>query len=343
MNHESLRMFIGMAVFSIGIFLLRPAAAQQPAVTGQQAAASAADDRAQMENFIRVIKLELKRSEERAGAIRTNMIAINESIESRIDQIVSLLSSVRDSAESSGSRMRKTKEEVLAGLKATSLYYAQERDKRKNEMLNPLAKIDGEELARNVAALNAQIESRVTQSLEIAKSLAQHDEAPVERYRNLDTFETQEHIKSKNDARASVKIKADLVETLRASISKLTRDIASRETELRSTANPQKKEMLSKDIETMRQTIAARQSQMAELLSAPKPSTRAVSSKAAFEMEKLIDEMRVELKRDFEKFRSLVVEHDMAHARLKPLREKLQKAEAMLEKMDSSPAPTAGN
>jgi len=48
--------------------------------------------------------------------------------------------------------------------------------------------------------------------------------------------------------------------------------------------------------------------------------------------------MTQELKRDFAKFKSLVNERDAARARVKPLKERMEKAAAMLEKMDAGPA-----
>jgi len=52
----------------------------------------------------------------------------------------------------------------------------------------------------------------------------------------------------------------------------------------------------------------------------------------------MLDEMTQELKRDFAKFKSLVNERDAARARVKPLKERMEKAAAMLEKMDAGPA-----
>ena len=112
-----------------------------------------------------------------------------------------------------------------------------------------------------------------------------------------------------------------------------------RESELKLAKDPERKAQLAADIKTMRETIEARRNQVTELVSAPKPATRAVGSKGAFEMDKMLDEMRVELKADFTKFRTLVTERDAALARLKPLKERLEKATALLDKG----APPAGD
>lgn len=341
MRCKARQALIGAVVSALTVFLPHPAAAQAPAatgqqavVTGQQAEVSAAEERAQLENYVRVMKSELERAEARVVSVRGQLNSLDEDIESRINRIVSLLSSVRDSTDTSSTKMRKAKEDAIEGLKATALYYARERDKRKREMGNPNAQLDDEVLERDVAALNARIETRVTQSLEIASSLMQHEEGQVDRHWNTETdysIETPEYKKAERDTRASAKIKADLAADLHASIEKLTRDKKAREAELKTATDPQRQEQLTKDIETLRQTIEARRNQIEELVTAPKPGTRPVSRKGAFEMDKMIDEMSLELKKDFAKFKSLVAERDAALARVKPLKARLEKATARLE------------
>lgn len=319
------------AVIASCTLLLNQAAAEQV-----PAAAPAVADRAQLENYIRVMKGELERAESRVKTVTAQLVSLDDDIESRVNRIVSLLSSMRDSTDKSNTRIRKTKEEVLAGLKATAVYYAQQRDRRKKEMGNQYAQIDDEGLAGDVAALNKRIETRVTQSLEIAKSLVQYDEGATEQYRDWDhdySSETREYRKIKKDASASVKMKSEVVATLRASMEKLGRDVNAREAELKTCSDPQRQAQLAEDIKTMRQTIEARRYQIEDLVTASKPATRAVSSKGAFEIDQMLDDMRLQLKADFAKFKSLVNERDAARARLKPLKDRLQKATAMLEAM----------
>lgn len=335
-------LFVGFLVCFFGILQPQPGAAQQavsPTAAVQRAAAPAAADRVQLESYIRVMKGELERSEARVDTVRAQLISLDEDIESRVDRIVTLLSSTRDAVDGSSTRIRMAKKEALAGLKKTAQYYAQQRDLRKKEMGNRYAQIEQDALARDVAALNARIETRVTQSLEIASSLVQYQEGSVTRYRNTDTDysnESREYRKAKNDASASAKIKADLAADLRASIDKLTREKAAREAELQTTRDPQKQEQLNKDIATLRQTIDARRQQIEELVTAPKPATRPVGSKGAFELDKMLNEMTVELKSDFTKFKSLIYEFDTARTRVKTLKERLAKTTAMLDAMNSN-------
>jgi hypothetical protein len=318
----------------VGLVRPLPAAAQQPAATGQPAELSAEEQRERLANYVRVMTGELERVEARVSAVTAQLVSLDDDIESRVNRIVSLLSSVRDSMDASDTRMRKAKEDALAGLKETALYYARERDRRKKEMGNEFSRIDDDALAADVAALNARIETRVTQSLDIAASLVQHEEGRTDKYQDSDTdnsVETREFRKAEKDASASAKVKADLAADLGASIAKLERDIRAREAELKTSADPQRQAQLSQDIETMRQTIEARRNQAEALVTAAKPATRAVGSAGAFEMDKMLDEMTLELKRDFAKFKSLVAERDAALARVKPLKVRLEDATAAIE------------
>ena len=319
----------GIAVILAGGVLA--ASGQQAVSTGQQASAPASSDRAQLENYVRVLNGELERSEARVTSLTAQLVSLDQDIESRLGRLVSLLSSVRDSADGSSIRIRQAKEDALAGLKAAALYYAQERDRRKAQIGNAYAPIAADELSNDVAALNARIELRITQSLDIAESLVQHQEGPTGRYQDSGATESAEYRKLERDASASVKMKADLVASLRASIDKLSRETEAREAQLRVTTDPQKQAQLARDNADARRTIEARRNQIEELLSARKPATRPVGSKAAFEMDKMLQEMAAELKSDFAKFKSLAVDRDMARARVKPLRDRLAKAQADLE------------
>lgn len=332
MRGELCRMMLTLVALTLGIVLLLPALAQDPVPAGPRPATTIAEQ-AQLENYVNVMKAELERAEARVKAVTTQLVALDDDIESRVNRIVSLLSSVRDSAEGPNSRMRRAKEDALAGLKATAAYYAQERDRRKKDMGNRYAQIDDEALAEDVVALNKRIETRVAQSLEITASLVQHEESPVERYHDPDqgeSTETREHRKLQRDAQASAKMKAEVAATLRASMEKLSRDVKAREAELSTTTDPKRKVQLAEDIKTMRQTIDIRRGQIEELVTAPRPSTRPVDGRGAFEMDKMLDEMTMELKADFAKFRVLVNERDTARARLKPLKDKLDQAITML-------------
>lgn len=307
----------------------------------QQTSGSAVPpDREQIENYVRIVNVELERAQARVESLTSQMVALDDDMESRLGRIVSLLSSVRDSTDNSSVRIRKEKEEALKGLKTIVTYYAQERDRRKKEMGNRYSAVDSDDLARDVAALNARIEARVTQSLDIASSLTQYQEGSIDRYQDSDTDysnKSREQRKMERDVNSSAKIKSDLVAGLQASIEKLTRDVKAREAELSRATDPAAKERLTQDIQTMKETIDERRAQIEDVVVAPRPASRPVSSKGAFELSKMIDEMKADLRTDFTKFKSLIYERDMARVRVKDLKMRLEKATAQLDQLKSPP------
>lgn len=347
MRRTNRTVFLWVLGLGSSILLSSTRAQQVPAAVPPSpaipAAAEAAAERAQLENYIRVMTAELARAETRARAATTELVTLDGDIESRVSRLVSMLAQVRDSTDSSSTRIRREKDDVIEGLKATAAYYAQERDRRKKERENSYAQITDDELAKDVAALNARIEVRVTQALDLAASLSQTVEGPVDRHRYEDVdygSETTEYRRAQRDASASAKIKADLAADLRASIEKLSRDIQTREGEFRATTDPEKRERISTDIQTMRQTIESRRAQMASLVTAPAPATRPVGTKGAFELEKMIEEMIADLKGDFAKFKALVQERDVARARIAPIKNRLERATAALAAMGPASVPS---
>jgi uncharacterized protein YydD (DUF2326 family) len=152
-----------------------------------------------------------------------------------------------------------------------------------------------------------------------------------------------EYRREKRQESAAVKVKSKLADDLKASIDKLKNDIRLRETELQYATTPERKAQLTQDIETMRKTVDTRREQMEQLVtSTANGSVRAVSSQGALELEQMVDEMIVELKADFAKFKALISEYDMARAREKPLRDRLEKAKVILANMPvEAPVPPA--
>jgi hypothetical protein len=320
-------------MIGVGLMLPFSVAAQQSAPAGDVV------DRAEVENFIRVMEGEVANAEVRTKAVSDQLLSLDSDIESRLERIVSLLTSARDSTDTTGSRIHRMKEDALKGLKAIAVFYAQQRDHRKKEMGNAYSQVAHADLAEDVARLNAQIEKRIEQSLAIAASLETHTENAVTRYENEDTNynrETTEYRRAKRQESAGVKAKSKVADDLKASIGKLQHDIRAREMDLQYTTNPERQAQLTQDIETMRKTVETRREQLEQLVmtSTSGGNLRAVASQGAMELENMVDEMIRELKRDFAKFKSLINEYDMARAREKPLRERLEKAKVFLADMD---------
>jgi hypothetical protein len=111
--------------------------------------------------------------------------------------------------------------------------------------------------------------------------------------------------------------------------------VKARETELKMTSDPQRQAQLTEDITAMRATINERRDQIQDAVTGTGGGTRAVGGKGGFELDNMLDDMAKELKADFAKFKTLVNERDAARARLKPLKDRLDRCTGILEQAKS--------
>ncbi len=288
---------------------------------------------AQRKQYGEVIEAEAAKSQERLGAINRQLQALDKDIESRVDRIVSLLATIKDSSDSKG-RVRRMKDKAIAGLRNSMSFYGRERERR-NEALaagGPAAAKEG--LAEDVSAINKRLDKRVEQILTLANSMTQSEEfGRYERYRNDEydyTTETTEYRRFEKDVDGSAKTKADVVKDLKSAIDRQNREIKELRDLLQITTDAQRKERIQDQIAQKEEIVADRRQQVEELLTAPAPDAKAVSSKGAFEIDKLLAEMTLELQSDFRKFQQLVSERNEAQVRVQRNRARLQSFQASM-------------
>ena len=169
------------------------------------AGATDAAEAAQRQLYAEALTVEAAKSQERLDAISQQLRSLDTDIESRVNRIVKLLSSIKDSTDSKG-RVRRSKAKAIEGLKKSIAFYARERDKRDQALVAPDANVavSKEALAKDAKVLDTRIDKRIDQISTLAKSLTQNEEFnQYERYRNdeydYDT-ETKEFHRFDNDA-----------------------------------------------------------------------------------------------------------------------------------------------
>ncbi len=292
------------------------AAEPAPAAVG----ATDASERAQRQQYADVLAAEAAKSQERLDAISQQLRALDGDIESRVDRIVKLLATVKDSTDSRG-RVRRSKDKAIEGLKNSIAFYVRERDKRDQALVAPEANVavSKESLAKDAKVLDARIEKRIGQISALANSLTQNEEFNrYERYRNDEydySAETKEFKRFEKDVGGSAKIKAELVQDLKAGIDKQTRELEGLREMLKTTSDPKRQAQIKNEIEEKQDRIAERRQQAEELLTANAPNTKPLSGKAAFEIDKMLAEMTLDLQSDFRKFQQLVAERNEAQKR----------------------------
>ena len=282
----------------------------------------------QRKQYAEVLTAESAKCSERLSAIIAQMQELDKDIESRVDRIVALLATVKDSADSRGRSMR-SKDKAIQGLRKSISFYVRERDRRNQERAAGGTPASKEGLAEDVTALNMRIEKRVGQILSLANSMTQQEEfSTYERYRNDENgynAETKEFERFEKDADGSAKTKADVIQELKASIDKQSGEIKDLHDKLLITGDAQRKERIRSQIDEKEEIVAERRKQLESFLSAAAPDAKAVSAEGAFEIDKLLADMTLDLQRDFRKLQQLVAERNDAQARARNSQERLNR------------------
>ena len=298
--------------------------------------------REQIEQYITGTEQRIEHQEARVKSVTDQMLSLDADIESSAGQIVKMLSTSRDS-EDSKRRIVRQKQDAIEGLKKSIEAYFRERERRLNSLIGAAqigagTSMEEEELEKDVAMLDERIEKRVDQIMAISKSLtSQQSFESVRRYQDWDTDytrETREYKHQKSVASKSVKEKRALADDLRASTKRLSKE----NSDLRKIAAAAQTEEARKDVEAHikhnEDLITKRNKQIEQLMSGGS-GTRQVGSKAAFEMGKLIDDMREDIRRDYNRLRALRPQRDNERIQLKRLKDRLAAAHRALDDFDS--------
>lgn len=116
---------------------------------------------------------------QRVGAIIADIRALDDRVETGVDQIVKTMSGVKDS-ESSKVRISQIKADVMTGLKRTIDYYNTHRDSIREQLRTGKTALPKETLEKDLAILDGRVDKRVKQIAEIAKSFP--DPKELEKY-----------------------------------------------------------------------------------------------------------------------------------------------------------------
>lgn len=289
---------------------------------------------AQRKQYAEVLAAEAATCQARLSAINEQIRSLDKDIEARVDRVVALLATIKDSSNSRG-RVRRMKDKAIMGLRNSMSFYARERERRNQALAASGSPASKEGLAEDVDVIGKRLDKRVEQIMSLANSMTQNEEfGRYERYRNDEynyNAETTEFRRYENDVNGSAKSKADLIHDMKSAIDKQERSIKELQETLLLTTDARRKEHIKAIIEEKEEIVAERRNQVEELLTAPAPDAKEVSSKGAFEVDKLLAEMTLELQRDFRKFQQLVSERNEAQVRVQRNRARLQSFQASME------------
>jgi uncharacterized protein YoxC len=292
----------------------------------------------QVQRYIRMVEPEVARRDARVESLTRQILSLDEDIEYRVNSIMDMLTSVRDSTDSK-SRVIGIKTDAIEALEKSIGYYVREREKRLRGLTATRATLSKDDMQHDVKVLNERIDKRIKQVSELTSSFEQHKEfKSYQRYRDYDLnyhSKTPEFKQHERKVTKGAREKARLADEMRKAIDQLRRKNKQLEQSLTPALSEERREALESQIKQNRELMRKRQEQLKSILAGSGGHTKPVATRAAFELSKLFDEITKEIHWDAVRLKSRVKERDTARASAKPLKERLAIARGILAQMES--------
>lgn len=299
--------------------------------------ACAQGERATVDKQMDLLRLQVARCEAQVQSQTEAVLALDKRMEERIDDVVSLLATVSDSSDSK-TRVTGVKQDVIEGLEKCMAFYRQRRAARIESVRTGMS---AEPMAQNEEALrflDAKVEKRIEQILEVAASLTQHEQwKRTEKYYgsgrhdggggpgNVETTEHRRHTKNvsrsgheKQDVAEALSEDAD---NLRAENERLRRSLAYAKTD-------EVRARIEAQIVKNEEAGAKRREQVRSVLVEAQAPGKSLSKHAAFETAKWISDMVQDIGQDHRQLVRVASERKNDVARLKMWQGRLARAEA---------------
>ncbi len=259
--------------------------------------------------------------QQRVDLLRDEVRQIDARIESRLDTIITTLTSISDSKDSR-TKVARMKEETGKRLGKTISYYDQKRAALREELRQPRLNLTADEKGKIIAAFDAKIEKRTRQILDLNKSMPTHEEH--ERYRTTgggwwgteyernEEYDQNRRMTSKSNAQRDT-----ILKQIDASIARLDRQSRSIKTQLAATADPLARKTLTEELAKNDALIAERRRQRLDTLRPDGTLTHTVALKEAMDLDWALQTAAADLRRDFttlfERYNTLLSELSTLH------------------------------
>ena len=314
-----------------------------------------AQNRAHAERYIQSANSELARQNTRRADLADEMIRIDADIEQRINEMVDMVASVRDSSDSK-TRVVRAKEDALDALKASIKVYQTVREQQKRLLKNAYQPQPAEATEKTVDALDARIDKRIDQIIEISHSFTEHkDYKKYKRYSGghvatrrgnyvdpaVDLELRREYKDDVRQAegidRIAVDTKEAIVKGLRGSIDKITKDNERLLRELKLARSETQRAAIKKELADNDAVIKVRREQLSKALAGgAAPATRAISTDAALSIDDMIEDYAARVEKDTRRLITLKGQRDQIDSTIRVWQARVAKAEKYLVDLASA-------
>ena len=232
--------------------------------------------------------------QQRADLLRDEIKSLDARIESRLATIITGLSQITDSKDSR-TKVARLKEDTAKALGQNIANYQRRRAALLEELRRPTLQLTAEQKQQIIAALDARIEKRVAQILELQKSFPTHKD--YDRYEVTGSRDWGTEYKVNDDFRQNQRVTTHTDQMREKVIASLRQSIARLEQQGRTLAATPglEKERARNDA-----LLAERRKQLKDALeNKPTVAQRAVSQKEAQGMDQALRQATEELRREF--------------------------------------------
>jgi hypothetical protein len=251
---------------------------------------------------------QIAKQEAKVKELIGQMIELDATIQAQIDKVVNNLKSITDSPDS-GTRLSFVKQEAIKKLSEGIKRYQAERARRLTAMRTGQSYLTKEQLTNDLALIDARIEMRVTDIVELAGSFEKHND-----YKQYDAFggasEQQRHNR-RQDSRGNI-IQEKLEKGLDADAEKLQNEVATLKRDLPYKTGKDR-ELIEEQIRKDEELIRKRREQADKSGAGfAKAQEREVSAREAFRVEQDLKREGAEIKANMQKLTALRYQYDAA-------------------------------
>ena len=306
------------------------AVAQTPPAATQAPRAATPEE---LQRSMQILQQRINLQQQYLTDLRTKMLALDDSIEKRVDQLLKQLESVKDSVDSK-TRLGHLKAGIIEGLRNSITFYKNERNKRVSSMVQNYAGLTQEQLQQDVKKLDERSEKRVDQIGKLASTLTGH-----KGYQQYETFwdnsgafrvESDRYRHNRQEESNTVKTQRQLVDGARKTIEDLKRQNATLEAAIPYKRGEEEKQFLRTQIQHNNELMDNLRNRVQSLINSSDSGARELGQREAFQLEQLVNEMVTALKRDFNSFRAMIYERDNGRMRLNTLEAEKVRLQSMI-------------
>jgi hypothetical protein len=288
---------------------------------------------AKLEAFAGRLEQLVEQKSAHVDKLTIDLLAKDEEIEEQVSEIVTYLSSVKDTPET-GTKVVRAKKAAIDGLKDAAMRYGRRRGELKGQLARYGSAAAKEDAARGVAVLNDRVERRVDEIIQLTTSLTGDEYFQKYAYGadagGWQRKESDEYRQVKKERQQARPVKRSVEGELEKSIQRLDMQAQSTKAGL-GYKRGEDRAIAESQIEYDQQLAEKRKEQLAAVQAGGTTPLRGIGKDEASQLEIQLRAAALEIERDFKELLRLKSELDLERSRLRSYQHKLNTARAELQ------------